>query len=147
MKEVCNAIIKYLVPLYLKVLSTEEEWLSIAVKFETRWQYPNEIGAINGKHGHHMVVRFIIIHKHSHLIILMAIAGPSYECLYADVGRNGRVNDGGVWSKCGFSKVLENQELFIPNPRCLPRGVQRIPFVLIEDDAFALKAHMTKPYP
>ena len=40
-KEVCNAIVKYLVPLYLKVPSTEEEWLSIAEKFETGWQYPN----------------------------------------------------------------------------------------------------------
>ena len=49
-KEVCNAIVKYLVPLYLKVPSTEEEWLSIAEKFQTRLQYPNAIGTINGKH-------------------------------------------------------------------------------------------------
>ena len=35
-KEVCNAIVKYLVPLYLKVQSTEDERLSIAEKFETR---------------------------------------------------------------------------------------------------------------
>ena len=34
----------------------------------------------------------------------------------------------------------------IPNPRCLPRGVQRIPFVLIGDDALPLKTHMMKPY-
>ena len=79
--------------------------------------------------------------------IIMAIAGPSYECLYVDVGANGRVNDGGVWNKCGFSKVLEKQELSKPNPRCLPRGVQRTPFLLIGDDAFALKTQMRKPYP
>ena len=48
-------------------------------------------------------------HKHSNWIILMAIAGPSYECFYVDVGTNGRVNEGGVWDKCGFSKALENQ--------------------------------------
>ena len=42
---------------------------------------------------------------------------------------------------------IENQELSIPNRRCLPGGVQRIPFVLIGDDAFALKTHMMKPYP
>ena len=28
-----------------------------------------------------------------------------------------------------------------------PGGVQRIPFVVIGDDAFALKTHMIKPYP
>ena len=49
-QEVCNAIVKYLVPLYLKVPSTEKEWLSITEKFETCWQYPNAIWAIDGKH-------------------------------------------------------------------------------------------------
>ena len=49
----------------------------------------------------------------------MAIAGPSYECLYGDVETNGGVN---------------------------PGGAQRISFVLIGDDAFALNTHMMKPY-
>ena len=49
-KEIRNVILKYLVPFYLKVQSTEEEWLSIAEKFETRWQYPNVIEVIDGKH-------------------------------------------------------------------------------------------------
>ena len=44
-KEICNTIMKYLVPLYLKVPSTEEKWLS------TCWQYPNAIQVINGKHN------------------------------------------------------------------------------------------------
>ena len=51
-----------------------------------------------------------------------------------------------VFNKCGFSKALENQELSIPHPGCLPDGIQRTPFVLIGDDAFALKTHMMKPY-
>ena len=76
----------------------------------------------------------------------MAIVGPSYESLYADVGANVRVNDGIVWNKCDFSKALEKQELSIPNPRCLPRGVQRIPFVLIGDDAFMVNTYMMKSY-
>ena len=49
-KSVCNAIVKYLVLLYLRVPSAEEEWLSTAEKFESRWQYPNAIGAVDGKH-------------------------------------------------------------------------------------------------
>ena len=36
-KSVCNTIVKYLVPLYLSVPSTEEEWLSIPEKFESFW--------------------------------------------------------------------------------------------------------------
>ena len=34
-KKVCNAIVKYLVPLSLKVPLSEEEWLSIDENFET----------------------------------------------------------------------------------------------------------------
>ena len=41
---------KYLVLLYLRVPSTEEEWLSSVENFESRWQYPNAIGAAYGKH-------------------------------------------------------------------------------------------------
>ena len=109
-KDVCDAIVKYLVPLYLKVPSSEEEWLTIADKFQSRWQYPNAIGAIDGKH---VVIRkpshggsYYYNYKHSHSIILMTIAGPSYECLYADVGANGRVNDGGVWNKLSWWPLL-----------------------------------------
>ena len=145
---------KYLVTLYLKVPSTEEKWLSIAEKFECHWQYPNAIGAIDRKH----VVIWIPSHgglhyynyKHSHSVILIAIANPSYECLYPDEETNGRVNDHGISylvNKCGFSKALESQEFSMPNPRCLPGGVQRIPFVLIGDNTFTLKTNMMKPYP
>ena len=81
-KIVCNAIVKYLLPLYLKVPSTEEEWLSIAKKFKTRWQYQNAIGAIDGKH---VVIRnishggsYYYNYKRSDLIVLMTIAGPAY---------------------------------------------------------------------
>ena len=76
----------------------------------------------------------------------MGTVGPSYESLYADVGANVRVNDGVVWNKCDFLKALEKQDLSIPNPRYLPRGVQRIPFVLIGDDAFMLSTYMMKSY-
>ena len=82
----------------LKVLSAEEEWLSVDEKFETRCQYPNAIKAINGKY----VVSqkpsqggpYYYYYKRSNSN--SAIAGLSYECFYADVGTNGRVNDGDV---------------------------------------------------
>ena len=42
----------------------------------------------------------------------MALADPSYDFLYVDIGINGRVDDGGVWNKSRFSKALENNKLF-----------------------------------
>ena len=49
-KEVCEAIIKNMRNIYLKVPTSPEEWLTVAEKFESRWQFPNCIGAIDGKH-------------------------------------------------------------------------------------------------
>ena len=37
-------------PIFMQVPSTEEEWLAIASVFETRWQFPNALGAVDGKH-------------------------------------------------------------------------------------------------
>ena len=48
--DVCNAIIKNLSPVYLKTPSSAEEWLEISAEFEERWQFPNCIGALDGKH-------------------------------------------------------------------------------------------------
>ena len=57
----------------------------------------------------------------------MAIAGPEYECLYGDVGSNGR-------------------SVKLPKDNALPiDGIA--PFVFVRDDAFALKKFMMKPYP
>ena len=149
--EVCNAITKRMQPMYLKVLPTEEGWLEIASVFEKRWQYPHCLGAIDGKHvvmqppagaGSHFYN-----YKHTHSIILFAIAGPSYECIYADVGTNGRASDGGVWSKCSMLKGIENSEISLPSPMPLPYGTKSIPYVFVGDDAFPLKPYMMQPYP
>ena len=73
-----------------------ERYIEITDKFESRWQYPNAIGAIDWK--------YVVILKPSHdgshyynykhsrsLLIIIVIARPSYECLYTDVGTNGRL--------------------------------------------------------
>ena len=137
--------------IYMKTPNTEEEWTTIANRFETLWNFPNCIGAVDGKHivmqpppesGSHFYN-----YKHTHSIVLMAIAGPDYECLYADVGTNGRMSDGGVWNKCSFLKAAENGEIVLPKPKVLPFGKTPVPYVLVGDEAFALRPFLMKPYP
>ena len=149
-KEVCKAIVENMRNIYLKVPSSNEEWRIIAEKVERRWQFPNCIGAIDGKH---IVMQppgnsgsYCYNYKHTNFIVLMAVAGPNYECLYYDIGTNGRVNDGGVWNKCGLSRALEEGKMNLPPPCCLPGGNEEVPFVLVGDDAFALKPYLMKPY-
>ena len=148
--EVCQAIEKNLGPEYLKFPSSHEEWLNIASQFELRWNFPNCIGAIDGK----LIIMqppanagsYYYNYKHTNSIVLMAVAGPDYECLYADVGTNGRVSDGGVWNKCTLSQGIEDGSVSLPPPKCLPYGVAEIPHVFVGDDAFALKKNLMKPY-
>ena len=47
--ETINAIWECLSSTFLP-LPSEETWKESAAKFETKWQFPNCIGAIDGKH-------------------------------------------------------------------------------------------------
>ena len=93
-------------PFHFKVPSSNEEWLDIAKQFEERWNFPNCLGAIDGKH---IILQppansgsFYYNYKHTHSIVLLAVAGPDYQALYADVGTNGRSSDGGTRNKSRF---------------------------------------------
>ena len=150
-KEVCAAVVKNLTPVYLKVPTTTEEWIKITDEFQKKWNFPNCVGAIDGKH---IVMQppansgsYYFNYKHMHSIVLLAIAGPDYECLYADIGTNGRISDGGVWNKSSLAHAIENRDLCLPEAKCLPYGVIRVPHVFVGDDAFALKEYMMKPFP
>lgn len=79
----------------------------------------------------------------------MVIVGPEYEILAADVGMNGRMSDGGNWSRNKFRSLMESPEnpLNIPEPRPLPGRTWPVPYVAVGDDAFALTTCLLKPYP
>ena len=47
---VCEALINDLGNLCLKTPSTNEEWMSVAREFQEKWQFPNTVRAIDGKH-------------------------------------------------------------------------------------------------
>ena len=85
---------------FLKVPSTDAEWLEISKKFEEKWNFPHALGAIDGRHVRIQKPKngglFYHNCKRTHSIMLMAIASPEYESLYDDVGSNGRVNDSGI---------------------------------------------------
>ena len=89
---VAKAIIHQMQDAYLETPNTLEEWLLISEKFSQRWKFPNMIGAVDGKHvilqqpcnsGSHYRN-----YKGTDSIILMAVVGPEYQFLFADVGMN-----------------------------------------------------------
>lgn len=86
-------------------------------------------------------------YKGTHSIVLMGIADADYKLLYIDVGRNGRFSDGGVFNRCTFGQAMDRNILSLPPPKSLPGRSKPVPYVLVADDAFALRENVLKPYP
>lgn len=76
----------------------------------------------------------------------MGIADSKYRFIYIDVGKNGRISDGGVFNRTSFFTLLTDGKLHLPAPDPLPGRDEPIPYFLIADDAFALSNNLMKPY-
>ncbi len=159
--KVCEAIYEVLKDDYFSVPSSENEWLALANATEQKWQFPNTFAAADGKH-------IAIFHPHDsggtfynykgfYSIVLMAFVDYDYKFLYADVGCQGQISDGGVYRNSSFAQKLSALELNLPADRPLPKSKnpawgpyqneEDVPFVFVADNAFSLTRHCMKPYP
>ena len=85
-------------------------------------------------------------YKGSHSM-LMVLAGPSYGIIWCNVGVNGRVSDEEVWNRTGLGNSSENEEINLPVVEPLTNRTGNCPYVIVGDDAFALKPFLMKPCP
>ncbi|KAI8117386.1 Protein ALP1-like [Lucilia cuprina] len=148
--EVLDAIYKVLVGKYLQTPCDTDAWMSVSSKFNELWHFPNCIGAVDGKHvvmdAPPNAGSIFYNYKGTHSIVLMGIADAEYKFLYIDVGRNGRFSDVGVFNSCTFRKALDSNKLCLPPPKALPGRQMPVPYVLVADDAFAMRPNLMKPY-
>ena len=136
--------------LHLQMPSTPDEWRQIAADFESKWNFPNCIGALDGKHVRMLAPNdgsVYFNYKGNHSIILLALVDASYRFIYYHVGVNGRAGDAGVFMNSALAQGLESNTLGVPDPRPLPGRTDAIPHFIVGDDAFPLKPYLMKPYP
>ncbi|XP_044766239.1 protein ANTAGONIST OF LIKE HETEROCHROMATIN PROTEIN 1-like [Coccinella septempunctata] len=149
MPEVCDAIVEALQG-YIKMPQSGEEWESIAKQFEEKWNFPNCVGAIDGKHiALKAPVRSgsdFFNYKGYFSIVLLAVVDANYNFIYVNVGCQGKISDGGVFNNTFFKKALEENSLHFPPPRALPGRSSTTPFVIVADDAFPLSPNIMKAY-
>ncbi|XP_063221343.1 uncharacterized protein LOC134530450 [Bacillus rossius redtenbacheri] len=146
----CRAIYDALKDDYLKVPNTTEEWSKVSRDFYDQWNFPNCLGAMDGKHIQFQVPRcygsYFYNYKGFNSIVLLAVVDANYRFLFLDVGCNGRVSDGGVYNNSDLSSLVKNNSLNFPPPMNLPNTNIVSPFTLVADDAFPLHPHIMKPY-
>lgn len=129
--------------------SSPEEWLAVEKEFGIK--FPHCIGAIDGKH--------IVLqcpantgsdhynYKNSFSIVLMALVSSDYRFMYADIGSQGRISDGGVFRNSSLWQKMCSNSLNLPKPSHIPGSTKDIPYVFLGDGAFALSPTLMKPYP
>ncbi|PNF43272.1 hypothetical protein B7P43_G14700, partial [Cryptotermes secundus] len=78
----------------LQCPTSQEEWKKVSKEFEDRWQFPNCIGAMDGKH---VAITpppgtgsFFFNYKYFHSQVLFGVANTNYELLFFSLGSNGR---------------------------------------------------------
>lgn len=86
-------------------------------------------------------------YKGTYSIVLFAVVDAHYNYMYADVGCQGRVSDGGVFRSTSFFKKLVTNNLNLPDNEPLMGREMLVPPVLVADDAFPLTTSIMKPYP
>ena len=85
-------------------------------------------------------------YKGSFSIVLLAIVDASANFIFVNVGCQGRISDGGVFSNTSIYDKIQRGELDLPRSRRLPGGTADLPFVFVADDAFPLQKHIIKPF-
>ena len=98
-----------LVFFYLQTPETEEEWEEIAAVYRCKWNFPNCVGALDGKHIR--IKKNVYNYKGYHSSTMMALVSGNYEFRYLDVGGEGRQSDGGIWRQCVMKENLDKKKL------------------------------------
>lgn len=124
--------------------------MQISQDFHTLWNYPNCLGAMDGKHIEFQAPRqsgsYYFNYKGFNSIVLLAVVDAYYKFLFVDVGCNGRISDGGVYKNSVLCSLINNNSLNFPSQSNLPSTNTAVPYMLVADDAFALHEHIMKPY-
>ncbi|XP_069588866.1 uncharacterized protein [Ranitomeya imitator] len=131
---------------------TKESWLDIAENFQKICQFPNCLGALDGK-----CIRIVkpaasgaeyLNYKKYFSVVLMAIADAQYKFTAVDIGPYGLSSNGSREFKLSaMGRYLYGNRFQFPPPRPLPEtSGPPMPFVCVGDEAFQLSEHLLKPY-
>ncbi|CAM4623415.1 unnamed protein product [Leuciscus chuanchicus] len=128
-------------------------WRSTARRFHERWNFPNCLGAMDGKHIFIQAPAnsgsLYFNYKDTFSVVLLALVDADYRFLVVDVGSYGSNSDGGIFANSVLGKALRDGTLNVPPPSELPCAPElgKVNHVIVADEAFPLKPYLLRPYP
>ncbi|CAH1962620.1 unnamed protein product [Acanthoscelides obtectus] len=131
-------------------IPTEQQFTQIAKEFYDKWNFPNCLGAIDGKHirikcPHHSGSMYYN-YKNYFSIVLQAVADANCKFVTIDVGGYGKQSDGGTFRSSSLFHLLDTGRLNVPPDSVLPSSAVEAPYVFIGDEAYPLLRNLLKPY-
>ena len=105
---------------FIKAPTSKKEWLDIATVFDSKWNFPHCLGAIDGKH---IIIQAplrsgstFFNYTKSFGIVLPIVCNTNYEFTLVDIGKTGRQSDGGICSNSKLEMTIDRNLLNIPEP-------------------------------
>jgi hypothetical protein len=149
--ETVEVIWEVLAPIYLKTPATEEDWINISDGFSNICNFPNCIGALDGKHINIQAPpnsgSIYFNYKKTFSIVLLATCDSNYMFTMVDIGAYGSQSDGGIFRNSIFGSRFEKGTMNVSSPGHLSNTNVNMPYVLVADEAFPLKNYIMRPYP
>lgn len=151
-RETCQILWEVLQPIFMPEPS-EQMLQTVAQEFWEKWNFPNCVGAIDGKHiriicpaaSGTMFYNF----KGFHSVVLQAVSDANCRFIMVEVGGYGKQSDGGTFNASDMFKLMNEGKLNVPPDTCLPDPnlPTPMPHVFIGDEAYPLLRNVLRPFP
>ena len=114
----------------------------MASHFMQRWNIPNSVGALDGKHiaihKPHRSGSMFFNYKKVFSVVLLALVDADYKFICVDLGA--------IFRSSGLSKALECNSLNLPQDSVVQGIEGNVPFFVVADEAFSAKRNLIKPF-
>lgn len=124
--------------------------MSSEIIFREKWNFPNAVGALDGKHILFQAPvhsgSMYYCYKNHFSTVLLALVDANYKFIAIDVGACGKNSDANIFKNSDLGKCLSNESLNMASPKALPGGNTVLPHVIIADKAFGLSTYLMRPY-
>lgn len=151
--ECCNLLWSELSPIHMRFPENPEDWEMIAANFNSKWDFPHCLGALDGKH---VVLKspwntgsLYFNYKGSFSSVLLALVDANLKFIAIDVGAYGRNSDGGIFASSNLGKAIMDKTINFPkdSPLVGAPHLGPVPYVIIGDEAFPLQTSLMRPFP